>query len=423
MKVTSQGSIEKRGKNSYRVRFCLGTDPISGKYRYSPWRSVKGTKTDAVREAESYRRELECGLRVDLQDMTFGQFAALFHQDRINTGIVEEATLSAERIIINALNQYLGDVALVDIDVLLIKDVMARMVSVDGKSISRMHDIVMKLKQIMREAVVADIIIRDPMIKIKTPTKKKPVRKSLKQREAIALYTVLAALPLDRNTVAVYLGLATGMRRGEILGLFWEDVDLEDKTLNIAFAIDVKKNRKAPKSDAGIRRISIDDETVRRLRKWQKIQADILLANNITISPKTPVCSNAFGGVTEPSRFYNWFKDFCVDNGFGEWTDSEGNVLPKRRFNEQGFPVDENGKPYSRSNRPKAVKKHYRGLKFHELRHTQATLLIANGVDIKTVQSRLGHSRASMTLDFYAHAQEKQDRAATTLFSKLLKKA
>jgi integrase len=355
--------------------------------------------------------------------MTFGQFAELFHQDRKNTGIVEEATLSAERTIIRALNQYLEDVALIDIDVLLLKEVMARMVSVDGKSISRMHDIVMKLKQIMKEAVVADIIIRDPTLKIKTPAKKKPIRKSLKQKEAIELYSVLAKMPLDRNTVAVYLGLATGMRRGEILGLFWEDVDLEDKTLNIAFAIDVKKNRKAPKSDAGIRRISIDDETVSRLKKWQQLQSQMLLANNVTLDPKTAVCSNAFGGVTEPSRFYNWFKNFCVDNGFGDWTDPEGNVLPKRRFNKQGFPVDEKGKPYSRSNKQKVVRKRYIGLKFHELRHTQATLLIANGVDIKTVQSRLGHSRASMTLDFYAHAQEKQDRAATTLFSELLKKA
>jgi site-specific recombinase XerD len=54
------------------------------------------------------------------------------------------------------------------------------------------------------------------------------------------------------------------------------------------------------------------------------------------------------------------------------------------------------------------------------LRHTQATLLTANGVDIKTVQQRLGHSRASLTLDFYAHAQEEQDRNASALLGSLV---
>ncbi|MDR3052412.1 MAG: tyrosine-type recombinase/integrase [Coriobacteriales bacterium] len=76
--------------------------------------------------------------------------------------------------------------------------------------------------------------------------------------------------------------------------------------------------------------------------------------------------------------------------------------------------------PYSRSNKQVKVKKHYVGLKFHELRHTQATLLIANGVDVKTVQERLGHARASTTLDFYAHADEERDRQAASLFSDIL---
>ena len=71
-------------------------------------------------------------------------------------------------------------------------------------------------------------------------------------------------------------------------------------------------------------------------------------------------------------------------------------------------------------NKKPRVRKHYVGLKFHELRHTQATLLLANGIPVKTVQERLGHAKASTTLDIYGHALPEQDRDAATLISNLL---
>jgi integrase len=107
-------------------------------------------------------------------------------------------------------------------------------------------------------------------------------------------------------------------------------------------------------------------------------------------------------------------------NGLAFYTDSEGNELPLQQYNEKGLPVDVNGRVYSRTNKKPKTTKHYKGLKFHELRHTHATLLIANNVDIKTAQNRLGHAKAATTIDFYAHAQKDRDRMATALFSSLL---
>ena len=75
---------------------------------------------------------------------------------------------------------------------------------------------------------------------------------------------------------------------------------------------------------------------------------------------------------------------------------------------------------------PKGVKhvkrRGYRGYNFHELRHTQATLLIGSGADINTVQHRLGHSTASLTMDIYAHAIAQNDRdAADTIGDTIFK--
>ena len=60
-------------------------------------------------------------------------------------------------------------------------------------------------------------------------------------------------------------------------------------------------------------------------------------------------------------------------------------------------------------------------LRFHDLRHTQATLLIAKGVDIKTVQGRLGHESASTTLDMYAHILPSKDSEAAAVIEELMR--
>ena len=62
----------------------------------------------------------------------------------------------------------------------------------------------------------------------------------------------------------------------------------------------------------------------------------------------------------------------------------------------------------------------FEGLKFHELRHTRATQLLANGVDVKTVQTRLGHTSASITLGWYAHAIPEKDHEAADLLGAIL---
>ncbi len=420
MKVKGAGHIEKRGKGSYRIRFCLGINSVTGKRKYTPWRSIHGTKADAQKALNEYRREIEGGLRLDLQDITFSEFAELFMQERRTLGVLSETTLKGDRWYVNHLNKYLDDVLLTDIDTLMLKDMFMQLLTEDGVSQTRLHDIVIKTKQILQEAVNAEILLRNPADKIKTPPRSKPKRNSLRDYEAGSLLKALDAMPLDRNTIAVYIGLATGMRRGEVLALQWNNIDFRSMHIDVTHSLDPYRRRIQPKTEAGYRRIFIDVHTTEKLKEWMSLQSTSLRQRGMKQSESTFVCSNRYGEACQPSRFYKWFKDFCVDNGFADYVDEDGRVLPKQQYDEFGVPVDENGRRYSRTNKKTRVKKHYRGLKFHELRHTHATLLIANGIDVKTVQNRLGHATSSMTLDFYAHAQEEQDRSATDLFSKIL---
>lgn len=420
MKVCGAGRIEKQSKDTYRIRFSLGRDPLTGKYKNTPWRTVQGSKETARRALEEYRRELESGLKIDKQNTTFSEFAQSMMDERRSMGNLAIATLDGDVYLLQHLNKYLGDLLLSEIDTSILKQVFIRLVQEDGMSQNRLHDVVVKAKHIFREAVLADIIIRNPAERIKTPKRPKPQRNSLTSEQLALLIRTLNDSVLDRNTVAVRIGVATGMRRGEVLALQWNNIDLDDCSITVSHAIDQYKRRKKPKTDAGIRKISIDPMTVEKLREWKVVQAQWLTDNGVKPTSSTYVCSNRRGEVCQPSRFYKWFKDFCVANGFGVYVDNEGNEIAPQKYNENGFPVDAEGRPYTRMNKKPKISTHYKGLKFHELRHTQATLLIANGVDIKTVQNRLGHAKAAMTLDFYAHAQEEQDRKAMSVFGGLM---
>ena len=106
-------------------------------------------------------------------------------------------------------------------------------------------------------------------------------------------------------------------------------------------------------------------------------QAAELAKIGVEVDGDTPVCSDSKGGFICPNNFSRWWRRFVADCGF-------------------------------------------EGLRYHELRHTQATLLLGSNVDVKTVQSRLGHADASITLNTYAHALPENDRAAADTFGKVL---
>lgn len=105
-------------------------------------------------------------------------------------------------------------------------------------------------------------------------------------------------------------------------------------------------------------------------------------------TPDTPVCSDSDFGFHDPDNFSTWQKGHFIEHGLGRMEEAEEGGR-KRRL--------------------------YVGYDFHELRHTQATFLIGNGIDPKSVQGRLGHEVSSMTMGVYAHMMGGNDREAADL--------
>lgn len=406
----SLGSIEKTGKSSWRIRVSLGKDPITGKYLKSPSRSVKGTKAQAKQALVQYRAELMEGTYVAPSKLTVGEYAQQFHEMR-ESEFKSPLAWTREQYEIDTINEWFGAYLIQEIDTRIIRLTYARQRK-EGVSEGKMHRVHQKFSQIMRQALCDEIIGNNPCDPISIPRPAPKERKSLSLGEAQRLNSVLLSLPVSAGNCAVLLALHTGMRRGEVLGLLWKNVHFDKKKLYVAQQYAKDRTPRAPKSEKSKRWLSLDDEVLAYLEKWKVEQERMLRERKERIeregSPSiailqtedSPVATNEYGYYFDPDIFGRWFREFCTEHEFGKL----GQLI---RF------VDDNGIKRTR-------RTDYTGLNFHELRHTQATLLIGNGADIKTVQNRLGHSSASLTMDIYSHAIEQNDRTAADEIGGLL---
>ena len=167
----------------------------------------------------------------------------------------------------------------------------------------------------------------------------------------------------DTNLEALWVLIATtGLRRGEGLGVRWQDLDLDDRTLRVAQSVVIYKNKpivQEPKSDAARRVVKLDPETVALLRTHRERQ-------------------DAQRGALGPIWHDNDFV-FCT---------GDGKVLNPNNLYRTLDVIMEKAKV------PR--------IRLHDLRHSHATLLFAAGTPIKVVSERLGHAKTSITLDTYA---------------------
>jgi integrase len=171
------------------------------------------------------------------------------------------------------------------------------------------------------------------------------------------------------------LAALTGMRRGEVLGLRWADVDLDGGWLSVRQTLVVVANQpqlSQPKTNRGHRQLALDPETIMVLRGHRRNQA----AERLAAGPAWTACNLVF-------------------------TRQDGSPLHPEYVRRQ----------FDRHLRRAELPR----IRFHDLRHTHATLALQAGVHPKVVSERLGHTTVSITLDVYSHAIPgmQQDAAST----------
>ena len=402
----TQRGLDKNGIPIYEVTVYGGFNPVKRRYDKRT-RRVHGTKADAMRVRDELKAEIEGGIIRGADAETFHDFAWTWYRKRKADGEVSASTLECNRYALEVLDDYIGSCKLKDITPVLVDGLYSAIREERKLSGSTMKQVHTALGHVLRRAVDLGYVMSNPLDRVRAPKAGNNDRKSLdfeqvaRLREKVGEAWAAEVANFEgkeqrRNVrgdkssrlyvrdvrplsciIAVLLGLATGARRGEVLALTWADVDLDREAVRINKTITGKMEIKEPKTRAGIRTIAIDHKTARMLAEWKERQRGILALLRQIQGSASPVCIGSTGGYLEPHNFSNWFRRFRA------WA---------------GFPK----------------------LRFHELRHTQATVLLSRRVDVKTVSSRLGHSSASITLDMYADAMPETDRAAADAIGEML---
>jgi integrase len=202
---------------------------------------------------------------------------------------------------------------------------------------------------------------------------------------AAQLTSFLEGLRGDRLEVPILLGATTGMRRGEVLGLRWSDLDLDGGRLAVRQTLSAPRNPDTgqhvpvfgePKTRRGKRSkrsVLLPAQTVAALRAHRKAQAAERLAAGPDYRDHGLVFAEPDGSPIHPDRFRKRFE---------------------HRVERSGLPP----------------------LRFHDLRHTYATLALQAGIHAKVVSEILGHANIGITLDTYSHAiPSLQESAAETI--------
>lgn len=363
------GSIRNRttGKHPcWQVTLDLGNHPITGK-RQRVYKTVYGTKKQAEQELKQMLVSLTNTGSVPTSQPLVLLSSWMEEWMRLYLPHVAETTRrSYEEKTKNHINPMLGHFPINKLTTDKIQGAMNELIGVlSPKSIRNTFNI---LNAALKKAVQQHLIPYNPCAGVvlnKIPKYHPQVFNATEVQQALALAS-------NNRTIftIIVLGGLLGLRRGELTGLRWDDIDFKNSTITI------KNNRvngrngvteKDPKSESGKRTLSLG--------------ADVMDA-----------LSQIKGWYDEYSRNPFWY--------------GKGYVL----FKDDGSPYapDSVTQLWTRFVERHNLKK----LRLHDLRHTNATLLISGGVDARTVQHRLGHSDVSTTLNRYVHVLPGMDRSA-----------
>jgi integrase len=377
-----KGHIRRRSLGSWELRYDFGTDPATGRRRVAT-STVRGDRKDAEKELRRLLRTLDTGEHVDPTRLSVKQWL----EQWLETVRTEVAPKTHERygeIVRNFLIPALGNFALTKLVPSHIQKAYNEWAiggRLDGKSgglapQTRRH-IHRILRTALARAVEQQLLARNPadVFKKRLP---KVERRELVTLTADQSAQLLEAIAHSRVYWPVLLALSTGMRRGEILAVRWKNVDLELGTLRVVESLEQTKTSirfKAPKSGRH-RAITLPGYAVEELRRLKREQAEALLALGVRQTSNTLLCCRADGEPHQPLSLTYEFARFM-----GRLKD-----LPRVRF--------------------------------HDLRHSHATQLLASGVHPKIASERLGHASVGITLDLYSHVTDTmQGEAAVKLDS------
>ncbi|MGG0727252.1 tyrosine-type recombinase/integrase [Bacillus paramycoides] len=364
-----KGHIRKRG-SKYCIVVDIGPDPETGKRRQK-WFSGYKTKKEAEKDVAKKITELNEGTFLEPSKITLKEY--LYEWLEIKKMSIQKSTYDVYKSFINThIVSSIGMVPLSKLNVMHIQKCYKN--SLDNNSAKNTTLLAHRiLKSALNLAVKQRIINQNPVALAEIPKSEKTSIQTWTEDE---VKTFLLHSQDSRYHTGFVLAITTGMRLGEVLGLRWQDVDFDNHTVTINQTLGHdNKIKTSTKTNSSKRTIPIPLEAIEELKKRKlQVNKDKLRIGSGYHDLDLITCSN-LGKVTTRSTFGRHF-DKIIQNA--------------------------------------EIKK----IKFHDIRHTHATLLLKQGVHPKVVSERLGHTDISLTLRVYSHVLPNMQEDAVKIFAK-----
>ena len=363
-----EGSITRRKDGLYMARYTVET--AIGAKRKTLYGKTRGEVSEKLTKAMADRDD---GLVFDADNLKVGEYLERWLVDSVLDTVRPTTYERYEQIVRIHVRPALGSVKLKNLTPVHVRGLYREKLEA-GLSARTVQYIHVTLHKALKQAVQDGLIPRNATEAVKAPQVRREEMRPLSGEQVKVLLEVARG---DRLEALYVLAIHTGLRQGELLGLKWEDVDLESGTLRVRRTLVTAKGGPvltAPKTKGSRRSVKLTQGAVEALRSHLKHQLQE------------------------------------IDRAGSLWREN-GLMFAS----ESGEPLD---RRYLTSCRYKALLKRAElpMIRFHDLRHTCATLLLSKNVNPKIVSEMLGHASIAITLDTYSHVlPNMRDQAAAAM--------
>ena len=367
-----RGYIRKKGE-SWQIQVYIGTEP-DGKYRRH-FETIHGRKSDAQKRLNELLVSLEKGIYAPPGHLTVEEHLHQWLDGYVKTNCSQRTLDGYQSIIEHHLIPALGHIQLKHLNPQVIQAYYGKACEkLSARTVHHQHRV---LSQSLKYAVRQGYLGRNPAELVDPPSPRKKVMRTLTPGEVEVLLDMAKD---NRYYPVIYTALSTGLRQAELLGLRWRDIDLDMMSISVSQVLYKRRGVyqfKEPKTSRSRRRVATTPKLALFLKQYRAGRENLYLELGQILSLDSLVFGTPEGKPFNPS---------VLSHDFGRMVKRIG----------------------------------LEGVRFHDLRHTFASLMLLRGAKPKVISEALGHASVAFTMDTYSHIIEGMQEDAMALLDEVL---
>jgi len=368
-----RGSIRSKGKNSWQLQIYTGPGPDGKPRRH--FETIRGRKGDAQRRLTELLTSLDKGVYTPPGRLTVAEHLNQWLDGYVKTNCSQRTYDGYQSIIERHLIPALGHIQLKQLQPPTIQGYYGKACEkLSARTVHHQHRV---LSQSLKYAVRQGYLGRNPAELVDAPSPRKKAMRTLTPYEVEVLFEKAQG---NYYYPVIYTAVSTGLRQAELLGLRWRDIDLDMLSISVSQVLYKRGGIcefKEPKTSHSRRRVAMTPKLALYLREYRAERESLYWHLGQPLTLDSLVFANIEGKPLDPSVLSHDFARIVKRAGL-------------------------------------------KGVRFHDLRHTFASLMLLRGAKPKVISEALGHSSVAFTMDTYSHIIEGMQEDAMALLDEVL---